>query len=582
MAETRANPASCTTSFTACLLLLAGFLMGIGYIAILPPFEGFDETAHFSRIIEYATPKSIREQEAPQRISQQVYDYFRQGPMPEAGWIQNGDMHGNDPLFSADRPPAEQFWSYSRFFKDPAKVQSYKTWYLEAPFSLSYQASNQNNWVKVHPPLYYYSFATVLNLLPPIILKNQLLILRVFSFALAFSGLTIGLWASRQHWHRHRSDTADALFMLAALYPFLMPSFFGGMARLGNDSLCLILFGLLWAFLLQHIRAPQQRLPCLSMGILLALGVSTKILMLPIAVSTLGFLLIFNIMGQHGKGRPLLYCLTPVLLVGTSLMIGYGLLKLGLHQIEITGTTTQTISSLKNPTSENGDFIAGLVKNLTLAQWLYGMKFMVTQFIYLFNSWSLISAGTWVTALASGAVAVIAMHSAKSLWQARGQPLIWLLVMILFSLFGGVLLFLFLSIVRKNDPLIPGHYLHIIAPATACCLAYGLLRIARGRFRTVFYVVLPLWLWVVNWSIIIKHLQIFSGCTMSYSYFPTATCTQSMPIAQMIENLALLAHPMLGIACFTISFIALGWGLIRLRQGLPSPVPLPGANVAAP
>lgn len=577
MTKTRSTPASRTTSFTACLLLLAGFLIGIGYIAILPPFEGFDETAHFSRIIEYATPVDLRRNEPPRRITKQVYDYFRQGPMPEAGWIKNGDMHKNDPLFSADRPPAEQFWSYSRFFNDPIMIAAYRTHYLGQDFSSHYQASPQKNWMYQHPALYYHSAAVILGIVPSLKLMDLMLILRIFSFSLAFAGLIVGLWASRKHWYRHQSDTADALFMLGALYPFLMPGFFGGMARLGNDSLCLLLFGILWAFLLRHLQAPQQRLPCLIIGILLALGVSTKIFMLPIAVSTLSFLLVFNILGQHNKERPLFYCLTPITLSVIGLLTSSILLKTGFSLLDIAEAAAP-----EAPASERTDFITGLAKHLTPERWLYGMKFMLTQLIYLFNSWSLISAGTWITALASGIVAVITLHSAKSFWQARGQPLIWLLVMIIFSLLCGVLLFLFFYIVRKNDPLIPGHYLHIIAPATACCLAYGLLRIARGRLRTIFYALLPCWLWLVHWPILIKHLQIFSGCKLSYSVFPTATCTQPIPLAQMLENLALLAYPILGIACFTISSAVLAWGLIRLRQGLPAPDPLPVANVAAP
>ena len=37
---------------TVVLYFLGLFMVGLGYIAILPPFEGFDESAHFSRVRE--------------------------------------------------------------------------------------------------------------------------------------------------------------------------------------------------------------------------------------------------------------------------------------------------------------------------------------------------------------------------------------------------------------------------------------------------------------------------------------------------------------------------------------------------
>jgi hypothetical protein len=41
------------------LYLLTLFLIGLGYLAILPPFEGFDETAHYSSVRQIADTKTI-------------------------------------------------------------------------------------------------------------------------------------------------------------------------------------------------------------------------------------------------------------------------------------------------------------------------------------------------------------------------------------------------------------------------------------------------------------------------------------------------------------------------------------------
>ena len=39
--------------------LLALLFMGLAYLAILPPFEGFDETAHYSSIRQIADTATI-------------------------------------------------------------------------------------------------------------------------------------------------------------------------------------------------------------------------------------------------------------------------------------------------------------------------------------------------------------------------------------------------------------------------------------------------------------------------------------------------------------------------------------------
>src|ERR1700758_4426423 len=60
------------------LLLAANLLMGLGRIAVLPAFEGYDETAHYSRLEAEAfagpgTPTAY--------ISKDVENYYRHGPM---------------------------------------------------------------------------------------------------------------------------------------------------------------------------------------------------------------------------------------------------------------------------------------------------------------------------------------------------------------------------------------------------------------------------------------------------------------------------------------------------------------------
>ena len=80
--------------------LISIFLIGIGYISILPPFEGFDETAHYSRLRETKDyPLTVIKKES--FLDRAVVEY--KGPMP----------------FSLG-PPFDEGFSYQKFFNDEA------------------------------------------------------------------------------------------------------------------------------------------------------------------------------------------------------------------------------------------------------------------------------------------------------------------------------------------------------------------------------------------------------------------------------------------------------------------------------
>ena len=61
-------------------MLAAVLLVGIGYLSILPPFEGFDESVHYSSIRQIADTQTL-----PifgrSFIDQTVIDYASHGPM---------------------------------------------------------------------------------------------------------------------------------------------------------------------------------------------------------------------------------------------------------------------------------------------------------------------------------------------------------------------------------------------------------------------------------------------------------------------------------------------------------------------
>ena len=94
-------------------MLAAVLLVGIGYLSILPPFEGFDEYVHYSSVRQVADTGTV-----PifgrSFIDQTVVDYASHGPMP---WSS-----GNPP-FAGLGP-----MTYPSFFANPAAVAHYEVY----------------------------------------------------------------------------------------------------------------------------------------------------------------------------------------------------------------------------------------------------------------------------------------------------------------------------------------------------------------------------------------------------------------------------------------------------------------------
>ena len=63
------------------LLLIGNFLLGTSYIAMLPIWEGFDETAHFSYIQQVADNRKLP-LDGKDPISTDIEKYYEYAPVP--------------------------------------------------------------------------------------------------------------------------------------------------------------------------------------------------------------------------------------------------------------------------------------------------------------------------------------------------------------------------------------------------------------------------------------------------------------------------------------------------------------------
>ena len=248
-----------STGRIATFLAAAILLIGLGYTAILPPFEGFDEYAYYSSIRQIADTGTMP-LFGKSFIDQKIVRYLETAP---TSW---GTLH--PPFEQADRK------TYAAFFKDAKAVDYYRRHWSRAA-DWSFAASAMQNWESQHPPLYYLLVAPLMKGTEGLTLPTQVLVLRIFSYLLAFLGLMIG-WRATALVFPRTDLTAGYLF-----YPFIFPMFFGEFARIGNDSLCLLLFAVIYSLTLRNIGQSLDRATALATGVCFGLGLLTKAFFIP-------------------------------------------------------------------------------------------------------------------------------------------------------------------------------------------------------------------------------------------------------------------------------------------------------------
>ena len=128
---------SCSILF----LLLGSLFLGASHIAMLPIWEGFDETAHFSYIQQVADNGKLP-LDGKDPISTDIEQYYEYAPVPQALSVE---------FMSKDR------LTYESFFSKPAKFLSRSKEFIHSTRDSprKYAPGRGYSWEAQHPPLYY-------------------------------------------------------------------------------------------------------------------------------------------------------------------------------------------------------------------------------------------------------------------------------------------------------------------------------------------------------------------------------------------------------------------------------------------
>jgi hypothetical protein len=545
------------------LLLLALLLLGMGRVFMLPPFDGMDETAHYSRIeaAAFAPPDMMTS-----FISTDVVEYYKYGPMPR-GWIiaqafnsaYNESLETGKPIQLKEKLEKQGYRNYRQFFTEAKSEDNsvYQRMFRDVSGPDIYKPSADENWQYQHPPLYYVVMGKVLRFASDMPLVERLFVLRTFSFLMAFSGFCIGLYATLRHFQIRGNQQARDIVALGAFYPFVMPVWFAEYGRLGNDSLCLLFYSLIWALVLWHRRRPREVVIWVIAGVVMGYACLVKFFMFPMSLGFLAFMAVAPLPENAPKG----------------LMRSFGLRVL-----------PALVAGLSAVAIGIGPYIQkrGALGSLEIGAWIQGRGFLkpeqgIPYEKILWNLQNMLS--SMISGFANMAVPqieIIAMVVFFMLAAVLGAWLLnlprdprkeeWLPLYPLLPMLGGLFLHaVFAAIAYRAAGLTPGSYIHVEAPALALIFGAGLLYWTKrlgGRLLVTGLLATSV---AINAAVTGVGLAMYSGCLWldMNSHELNVDGHGGCRFSVVYSHLALLSWPAFGLPAVMLGLLLLALAVFK-------------------
>jgi len=492
-------------------LLLASLLVGLAHVAGLPPFEGSDETAHYSYIEQIAKTGTLP------RIGDKLRQDAEYLPAPDPF---RPTLRYRD-LFTADAKIIKRVRQVVKALRDPPPTV---------------KPSSIENWQAQHPPFYYALLTPAYLLSDRWSLAGQLALLRGLSYFAAWLSLCLAVFVAAKSFPAF--GPGRVMITAPALWPFVFPGWFPEMARLGNDSLVALLVACAVAVI---TCAPIRRWSTwLLLGVICGLGALTKATFFPfLAVATL--LLLYRTWRRDASPWQFLGFLVTVLAVA-----GWWYFQ---RSVE-TGMLFATPEGLE--LKEKGGLIAGLMQNFSVGAlaWAFpaaGMSFLWSGTGSSVTPPLIALAPLVVMLLLISCAYLFGFHSYRMYPLVQITPLtlgFWALAityptLVFMALFGG------LRMGALGYGGHPGYYLHSFAPALAPVIGIAITTVARnGLARTVFWLLLVYNIVFLFGATFMQFLY-FAGCgSNGFNRFNVASASACWNDWQRLtDNLDTLAYP---------------------------------------
>ena len=533
-------------------------MLGLSHIAILPPWEGFDENAHFSYIQQIADTGSLPKP-GRAKLSKNVDNYQQYAPMPYCfvPFFKKGEGYTYHRFFSA--PPAVIQKADTEIHAPPKKVRKY-------------QPGQMLNWQTQHPPLYYMLLAPVFKLTRGMALIDQIFWLRLLSYLFAWAALLITVLGGYRLSHAQGAKTRLAskpwLVVGTVCIPLLFPSWFPEMARIGNDSLCALWMSLLWLLLIRVHTAGKTFPVALMMGLLLGLGCLTKAFFVPLSAGFIFSLLLHDTLSAGGSKRAAFLQTFVVVLVmiavsgwwyGGNWLEGRSLL--GSNELNAIGTSSGLIDLLRHHFSILS-WLRGHAAMIVSLGWSCSWSFVRPAYVYM------VPLGALVVFVALSYAWALRFHKIHSLEWA---PL-WCLLPVVLGLSYHVLLMVALTGEGRGTS---GYYLLFMVPAIGTAVGLGLssfwhkalfriTAILLGMYAVCFAV-------VISWAQFMLFAGLFWASPDNRFYRIPAIFPPYLGFPKAVANLSILAYPKMGIICWLVGGLLVAAGLIGGGHAILAP-----------
>ncbi len=477
------------------LLLLAVALVGLSHVGFLPPWEGFDETAHWSYVQELAD-RGRPPHYGVDGLSRDLDLY--PGPMP----------YGGAPPF--DKTGRLTYRTYRQAGAPPI---------VGGP--TRYVSGRELNWQAQHPPLYYLLMVSVYRLAHGVGWIDHLLALRVASYALAFAGFALGVLATARRAAAGATTVGYWAAPIMAAWPFLVPEFFPEFARIGNDSLCLLWVGAAWALLLEALDGEGAWGVAAALGVVLGLGLLTKAFFLPITAGAAVILLAR--WWFRGCSRALL---------GQAALTGMLALAIGgWWYVAKRMETGSLIGSDEFIHLKHVGGMAAILDGFSAGEMFRGLLVIPATFMWA-GTWSLARLPEILLIIPTTLLVVTGFSYVSRL--RRGGLVTWTPLALAIPMAAGLVYHVF-TWMAGTSAVTPGWYLHILAAPLGFALALGW---SRPRLLAILTSLTGAYT-LVAWGF---QLSLFSGCASKLGHdkhyvFEGTTCFLSE------HTLAALGHP---------------------------------------
>ena len=528
------------------ILTLAVLVTGFGWLATLPIGEGFDELLYFSYIQELADTKRLPTS-GTSFMSGDVLAYRERLPTAYLSTPPYEDLEGGI--------------TYRRFFTLPSTHKAIEV--LTKP--RNYTPSKILNTPQ-HPPIYYAAMAPIYSVSKHWNWKTQMALMRAVSWMFAFGGYVLGVGAILRFWPEENSTTVAAI---SAAWPFIAPMYFSEMARLGSDSLCLLIMGGAWWMLLKIAGGkvvPKAR-DYAILGAFLGIGLLTKAFFMPITVAIAIFLFL------RGEKKGLAILLPFSLLLGVPWYlykeIATGVLTGGQEQIQL---------------AQQGGLAAGLAKNFNIYGLVRGLSAVVASTAWA-GTFSLARFQEIFLAPLVALMTVPIMAYGVRLMRARLSDFVWapaaIVLMFAAGLAHHVLVALAMTGLGNNTP---GWYLHILTGPLGFIYALGLLWLIKSGIGRWGFIVLASYtsgyLAIVSWV----QLAMYAGCVtkqgaIRYYAFPEGS-SSLLDAGRIVHNLSVIAQPYIGIPLLFggIALVVVGLAMLSSQLMVLGKAAESGAN----